>query len=149
MPTLFSTFPVLFSALALITVDVRGLPAFNHSYISARSHPIPANVNITVFSDTSCGLSNVHAELDVAFLYGIMSPTGMTTLSYKLSRALSLDEQLDWSNPYPPGTPNPGAIPEDCGTFLQTTSPDSNKNPLHGGTCYAVNGGATVSEILR
>ena len=150
MPTLFSTFSVLLSAFALSTAHARGLSTSDHPSISARQQPIPANVSITVFNDTSCGLSHVHTELDIDFhFYGIMSPTSMMTQSYKLSRALTTDERLDWNNPYPPGTSPPGALPVDCGTYFQTNIPDSNNNALHEGTCYAMNGGATVSEISR
>ncbi|KAL2040797.1 hypothetical protein N7G274_006255 [Stereocaulon virgatum] len=59
------------------------------------------------------------------------------TQSYKLSRALGLNEQLDFST----YTPDQGAIDGvtgACTRFSETTNPDTNGHALLGGTCYSL-----------
>lgn len=138
--------------------------AFNACVVS--TNPVPDNsppwtlqyakragVNITVFNDTSCGQdyegprpgSLVLTEWELNLTYGEMVNTSFTIQSYNLSRFLSSSERLDWSGPYASDTvPRIPEVPEACGSYDQTTSPDSNGNPLHEETCYLLDPGATV-----
>lgn len=74
-----------------------------------------------------------------------MEPSNFIIQPYILSRYYSSEEQLDLNNPRADRVaPNPNGIPEQCGTFKETTSPDSSNNTLHDNTCYQMTGGATV-----
>lgn len=109
-----------------------------------------AGVNITLFNDTSCGYSPVSVSIDFNLSYDHMQPVPFIVRSYSLSRFLSSEEQLDWSTPYPSDSiPYGGTIPKECGTYLQTTSPDSNNHTLRDGTCYLMTGGARVCLLFR
>ena len=72
----------------------------------------------------------------------------MTFLSYSLSRATTLQEQLDISGP----TKGMGSLdgnPQQCTLFHETTSPDSNGNPLVANQCYGLLlGPAEVSGLF-
>lgn len=73
---------------------------------------------------------------------------GQVVQSYMLNRTLELWERLDWSTKYADGTmPDRGAIPEDCGVYLQTTNPDSNGHVLRKMVCYPLVGGAEVCVL--
>ncbi|CAF9943136.1 MAG: hypothetical protein ALECFALPRED_010690 [Alectoria fallacina] len=148
MISIFSVFSVFYASGA---GTVSASSTHERMSISTRHSPFRAGVNITVFNDTVCGHSGVFTEQDQTLFYSVMLPTTLITQSYMLSRALSSEEQLDWSAPYSPGTAPPGgAIPEECGTFLQTTNPDPNKHTgdtLKEGICYLMTGGATVFEL--
>ena len=141
----------LLPSILLIYASVVGfantLPSLPGTPISTRDSPSPfrAGVNITVYNDTSCGLNPVHLESNIDLYYSKMKPSSFIIQSYILSRYLSTDEQLDFSNPYADGAaPNPNGIPEQCGTFKETTNPDSNNHTLRDDTCYQMTGGATV-----
>lgn len=142
-----SIFSVLLVIYALRAGVVSSIPTPNSPNICSHGKPEPirAGVNITVFNDTSCGQSDVYVTMNHSFYYAIMWPTNFKIQSYTLSRFVSSKEQLDWNNPYASGiVPPGGTIPVECGTFIQTTSPDSNGNVLHQDTCYQITGGAQV-----
>ena len=139
---------ILLAIYASVASFANTLPSLHHMPISTRDSPSPyrAGVNITVFNDTSCGHSPEHLETNFALYYSKMKPSNFIIQSYNLSRYLSSEEQLDFSNPYADGVvaPKPYAIPQRCGMFKETTSPDSNRHTLHDNTCYQMTGGATV-----
>ncbi|KAF6235006.1 hypothetical protein HO173_006936 [Letharia columbiana] len=155
-----STTFVLLVIYALCAGIVSTSPSPDHALISARhqdqkskTEPVPAYLTIKVYNDTTCGHSHVYevyAHNTQPLAYGIMWAPGLTTRSYTLSRDLEQDEVLDWNNPYPSGSAPPGdGIPEQCGTYSQTTNPDSNGNMLHGNTCYLMAPGATCLYIYN
>ncbi len=144
--------PSLLIIYALSTGVMSASPSLDHNSISPRDtyKLIRAGVNITLFSDTSCGHDNVFQTDNLSLTYGVMEPIFFTIQSYILSRYLSSEEQLDFSAPYPPDTKPPGGhIPEECGKYLQFTNPDSNGNTLRDGTCYLIVGGATASDLFQ
>ena len=136
----------------LITGVMSASPSLDHnpSYPRDSYELIRAGVNITLFSDTSCGHDSVFQTVDLNLTYGVMEPIPFTIQSYILSRYLSSEEQLDFSAPYSPNTKPPGGeIPEECGKYLQFTNPDSNGNTLRDGTCYLIVGGATACDLSK
>lgn len=142
-----SVFSVLLLLYALNAGAVSRTPRSAHTSIPT---PTRAGVNITFFSDTSCGHSPVFASMDFNLSYSVMKPLEFIVQSYSLSRFLSSEERLDWSSPYPAGSaPSGGTIPKECGTYLQTTNPDSNGHTLRDGTCYLMTEGATVWEPVQ
>ncbi len=137
---------------ALSTGVMSASPILDHNPISPRDtyKLVRDGVNITLFSDTSCGHHTVFVTEDRNLTYGIMEPIPFTIQSYILSRYLSSEEQLDFSAPYPSNTKPPGGhIPEACGKYLQFTNPDSNGNTLRDGTCYLIVGGATACDLFQ
>ena len=120
--------------------------------ISPRHNPFPANLEIHIWTTPGCGEANgpnVFVTEGQTLSYSIMWPIGYPVQSYMLNRTLEMWERLDWSTPYAKGTMPPGkGIPGACGTFLQTTNPDSNQHVLGGGICYPISGGATVRVLL-
>ena len=144
MPTVST---ILLTIYAVSTSVTSASPTHDHKPIHPHYIPVPTHLTVTVFNDTSCGKDS-HTVAHINPSYGIMLPTGLVTHSYTLSRALSMQEQLDWSTPYPSNIVGKGdAIPKECGTFLQTTNPDSNNHTLDKGICYAMTGGATVRGL--
>ncbi len=149
LSTMFSISAVLFIIDVLYASTAFAIPPPDHTPISSRAAPMRAGVNITTFNDTSCGQDPIFQLLDQNLTYGVMLPLPFTAQSYNLSRYLSSEERPDWSAPYAPNTePAGGMIPDKCGTYLQTTNPDSNGNTLHDGTCYLITGGATVCGLF-
>lgn len=135
----------------LLIVSFRTTLTLSHKLptISPRDrHPFPAYLNITVWSEPGCNETDgtkVTVLNENTLSYSAMWAVGLTTQSYMLSREMYSWERLDWSTPYPSGSvPAGGGIPEACGTYQQTTNPDSNNNVLHGEMCYALQPGATV-----
>lgn len=112
--------------------------------------PIPANLRITVWSEPDGNHTDrvrATSSMEETLSYALMAPTGLKTQSYTLSRDLLQSERLDWSTPYPGGTPHArGAIPGDCGVHQQAPSPDSNKNVLHERIYCRLNGNTTVAN---
>ena len=136
---------------------VSGNPAPENTAPSTQRFGKWAGVKIFLFDDTNCGQSYIYPEPGTEVVsklvgnlwYGKMLHSDFTFQSYNLSRFLSSEERLDWSNPYPSGAmPIPG-VPNKCGTFVQTTSPDSNGNSLHERICYLLDPGATVRDCAR
>lgn len=79
----------------------------------------------------------------------------MQILSYSLSRATTLREQLDFSGPAKDGAgsgsgsgsgSDDDGVPQQCALFHETTSPDSNGHVLMAEHCYGfLTGPAEVS----
>lgn len=149
MPAI-TTILFLIYALRAHIVGATPVPSIGYTL----RNDIQAGVTITVWHDTVCGghyngskpTSQLASSWDRSLTYGEMSYSNTTIRSYVLSRFLSSDERLDWSIRSNASLLYP-EIPEDCGTFVQRTSPDKNGNPLHQDICYPLKPGATVCPI--
>ena len=95
------------------------------------------NLTITTWNVAGCPEgSDREGQFGIYYDYFVVTDTK----SYNLSRDLTAEEQLDWSV----YTPNEGAIdkvPGACTLFVETSSPDSNNQPLKGNTCYSIQSG--------
>ena len=67
-------------------------------------------------------------------------------LSYKLSRATTLDEQLDFSGANEDGS-DPDGLGMLCALFHETASPDAKGDALNANQCYNLTGPASVSIL--
>ncbi|CAF9943797.1 MAG: hypothetical protein ALECFALPRED_001339 [Alectoria fallacina] len=101
--------------------------------------PPPSNMTITVYSGLNCNPNGTSFTLPLP--YNVQETNfdndSMPFLSYSLSRATTLQEQLDISGP----TKGMGSLdgnPQQCTLFHETTSPDSNGNPLMANHCYGL-----------
>lgn len=91
-----STSSALLAVYALSAGIVSAIPTPDYNSISTREAPIRADVNITLFNDTSYGHDNHAYDIeDHNLTYGVMMPLLFTTQSYSLSRFLSSEERLD------------------------------------------------------
>ncbi|CAD6585729.1 MAG: hypothetical protein ASARMPRED_002294 [Alectoria sarmentosa] len=123
--------------LTLLTPLLLTLPART----LAQTPPPPSNMTITVSSGPNCNSNGTGLNFTLPLPYDAQT-TGfnndsMTFLSYSLSRATTLQEQLDISGP----TKGMGSLdgnPQQCTLFHETTSPDSNGNPLVANQCYGL-----------
>lgn len=125
-------------------------PTPDRAPVLPRQTSITSDVSIAIYNDTTCGIGGPPKVIEnyVQLWYAVMVSFGFSIQSYRLNRTLRADERLDWSNPYAPGTaPKGGVIPENCGTFLQTTNPDSNDHMLREGVCYQMTGGAQLCGL--
>lgn len=114
---------------------------------SSLSNSSPANMTITVYSALECTGSGSVGTVTYNTLTTGLCGNG-TFLSYELSRDTTLQEQLGFSGP----TPCMGVLdgnPKECTLYHETTSPDSNGNPLKANTCYGLRlGPAEVSTLF-
>ena len=111
-------------------------------------------MNITVFGNGDC-ISTVHegfgaTDFTAPLYYNEDEATvrvnqTLPFLSYNLTRALTREEQLDFSGFKPDGSSSDGIEPS-CSLFKETSSPDAKGNPLKGNQCYNLqHGPANVS----
>ena len=147
-------YPAPYALLAAFVGSALAMSDQSPAIFPRSNHPFPANLDLTVWSEPGCNqtgsVSRVTTFNEKTLAYSDMWDVGLMTQSYMLSRELHLWERLDWNTPYASGAaPHGGAIPNACGTFQQTTNPDSNHNPLHKGICYALNPGATVGILAE
>ncbi|KAL9074082.1 MAG: hypothetical protein Q9161_002491 [Pseudevernia consocians] len=99
-------------------------------------------MTITAYSGLNCNSNGTGATYSAPVPYNqnsmpVTNGTVEPILSYTLSRNTDLSEQLDFSGP----TKGMGALngePSDCTLFHETTSPDSNGNPLSANVCYGL-----------
>ena len=113
----------------------------------------PSNMTITAYSGLNCNSNGTGATYSAPVPYNenampVTNGTVEPILSYTLSRNTDLSEQLDFSGP----TKGMGALngePSQCTLFHETTSPDSNGNPLSANVCYGLLlGPAEVRTVL-
>ena len=109
-------------------------------------------MNITLFGNPDCAgtkqLSNITSGLgwnQNEVVWGIDNQT-VKYLSYKLSRATTQEEQLDFS-----GANEDGSDPHDlgplCALFHETASPGAEGHTLNANQCYNLTKPATVSIL--
>ncbi|KAF6223847.1 hypothetical protein HO173_013179 [Letharia columbiana] len=100
-----------------------------------------SNMIITVSDGLNCNQNGTGINFTTPLLYNVQTTNfdnnSMQILSYSLSRATTLQEQLDFSGP----TRGMGTVngdPEQCTLFHETTSPNSNGNTLVANQCYGL-----------
>lgn len=122
---------------------------------SAQSSTLSTNMSIQIYSLPGCppptpsSTTNSTWNYQLTYNTDIVFPHVPSFQSYELSRDTTLQEQLDFSE----STPNEGDLygidKGQCTLFHETTSPDSNGNPLKAETCYGLEeGAAEVSGIF-
>ena len=110
-------------------------------------------MNVTIFGNPDCAETVPSSELTYEAVWnqnempwGSDVNQSFAFLSYKLSRATTLDEQLDFS-----GANNDSSDPHGlgimCALFHETASPDANGDALNANQCYNLTGPASVSIL--
>ena len=109
-------------------------------------------MNITLFGNPDCAetkqLSNITSGLgwnQNEVVWGI-NDQKFAYLSYKLSRATTLEEQLDFSGANDDGS-DPLHLGVLCALFHETASPDVEGHALNANQCYNLTKPASVSIL--
>lgn len=138
-------------SIALLNPILLAMSAGTLAKAAPQSSPQSSNMMITVSDGLNCNQdsgNNYTVPLPYNTQITNFNNDSMQIQSYSLSRATTLQEQLDFSGP----TRGMGAVdglPEQCTLFHETTSPDSNGNSLAANLCYGLLlGPAEVSTIF-
>lgn len=106
-----------------------------------------ANLTLTAYQLANCNGTTPSTFFPLNYGQDAWGAMGQFN-SYTLSRATTLQEQLDFSGP----AENVGSlygIPQVCMLFHETASPGSNEEGLEEGTCYELGlGAAQVSSFF-
>lgn len=110
-------------------------------------------MNITLFGNQDCAETVPSSEMTYPLgwnqndiPWGVNVNQSFGFLSYKLDRATTLEEQLDFSGANKDGS-DPHGLGVFCALFHETASPDAKGDALNANQCYNTTGPANVSIL--
>ena len=109
------------------------------------------SMNITIFGNQDCAETVPPSEMTYGMGWNQNeiawgNNEGFAFLSYKLSRATTLEERLDFSGANKDGS-DPYGLGVLCASFHETASPDVKGYTLNASQCYNLTGPASVSIL--